>query len=245
MRHSHIFFPPRGAKRNKKTQEQPGTRASSAVSQLCCSGDRGLSPKHHQRPTAAVVQEAVHPTRPISRELSTAIACHLAAHISPSLSLLLYIRISSLSVGMGQTSTRHVAEDQAAPAGSVAAVTTLPASSPLPHPPVAPPSLLVPEAEKTSIASAAGDEKATSDMAASSACKVSFRESLAKMRWTASSLEALRAAEDKLLVSDCCHASCSCCCCCAVGVDRGLVVECAEFCRCRLHADTSAAVVVP
>ena len=114
------------------------------------------------------------------------------------------------SVGMGQTATRHVAEDQAAPAGSVAAVTAVPASSPLPRPPVAPLSVLVPETEETSIATAAGDEKAASDMAASSAaCKVTFRESLAKMRWTASSLEALRAAEDKLLVSEWCEASCS------------------------------------
>lgn len=112
---------------------------------------------------------------------------------------------------MGQTATRHVAEDQAtAPAGAAAAaaaVTALPsASSPLPQPPVAPLSLLQPEspeAEETSEATAtAAGAAATSDMAASSACKVSFRESLAKMRWTASSLEALRAAEDKLLVSE-------------------------------------------
>lgn len=123
-------------------------------------------------------------------------------------------------MGMGQTATRHVTEDQAASASPVAAVTALSTSSPLPHPPVAPLSLLVPEAEETSIATAAaaaGDEKATSGMAASSACKVSFRESLAKMRWTASSLEALRAAEDKLLVSGWCDASCCCCCCCVVG----------------------------
>ena len=114
---------------------------------------------------------------------------------------------------MGQTATRHVVEDQAAPTGAVAAVT---ASSPLPRPPVAPVSPIVPgapevpEAEEISRATAAGDEKATSDMAASNACKVSFRNSLAKMRWTASSLESLRAAEDKLLVSEWCEASCSC-----------------------------------
>lgn len=109
---------------------------------------------------------------------------------------------------MGQTATRHVAEDQAttAPAGAAAAATALSPTSPL-RPPVAPISLLepgTPEIDETSTAcatpAAAGDEQ-TGDMAASSPCKVSFRQSLAKMRWTASSLEALRAAEDKLLVS--------------------------------------------
>lgn len=42
-----------------------------------------------------------------------------------------------------------------------------------------------------------------SDMAAAAApsCRVNLRESIAKMRWTASSLESLKSAEERLIVS--------------------------------------------
>lgn len=37
--------------------------------------------------------------------------------------------------------------------------------------------------------------------AGSASCRVSFRESIAKLKWTASSLESLKSAEERLLVS--------------------------------------------
>lgn len=56
-----------------------------------------------------------------------------------------------------------------------------------------------PQPDNNSVGSAAS--AAHDDMAASpAACRVSLRESVAKMRWTASSLDSLRSAEDRLLV---------------------------------------------
>lgn len=37
--------------------------------------------------------------------------------------------------------------------------------------------------------------------AGSASCRVSFRDSIARLKWTASSLESLKSAEERLLVS--------------------------------------------
>lgn len=107
---------------------------------------------------------------------------------------------------MGQAATREVgaSRDEAGPAviassASVAATAT-----------VSPrlPSAASPGDNGSSSSGSGGEnEDSLSDednMAASSAavpCRVSLRQSIAKMRWTASSLESLKSAEDRLLVS--------------------------------------------
>jgi len=58
------------------------------------------------------------------------------------------------------------------------------------------------------VSTGASSDGTAQDMAAP-ACRVSFRESVAKMRWTASSLDSLRIAEDRLLVSPAVNSSSS------------------------------------
>lgn len=87
---------------------------------------------------------------------------------------------------MGQAATKSPREELSAPSTAAAAAAVEP--SPLPSA----------GSPGATTLDAGGDEMAA---AGSASCRVSFRESIAKLKWTASSLESLKSAEERLFVS--------------------------------------------
>lgn len=100
---------------------------------------------------------------------------------------------------MGQAAARPTSEDVQTTSAISTPPITLPVGTPLPTPQGVGDKAVVEEAPH--VAAVVGEE---GDMATSGSVKdacIGFRQSLRKMAWNVSSLEALKAAEDKLLVS--------------------------------------------